>query len=57
MNTRRLAELLRARIIEAHRLKALQRERPPCVPQITDERLRIGEIDTKLDRETGGRQQ
>lgn len=55
MNTRLLAELIRARIVEAHKLARLRREMPPCVPQINAERRAIAEIDTKLDHETGGR--
>ena len=51
MNTRLLSELLRARIIEAHKLARLERERPPCMPQINAERSRIREIDNEIGRE------
>ncbi|WP_185643536.1 hypothetical protein [Burkholderia sp. Bp8990] len=51
MNTRHLMELIHARILEAHKLARLERERPPCVPQIVEERTRIREIDNEIGRE------
>lgn len=48
MNTRLLMDLVRARIVEAHRMKNLQRERPPCVPQIVAERATLAGIDARL---------
>lgn len=48
MNTRLLSELLRARILEAHRLKSMSRETPPCVPKITAERIKLASIDAAI---------
>jgi hypothetical protein len=51
MNTRLLADLMRARILEAHRMKSLQRENPPCVPQIVAERTKLAGIDAQIRME------
>jgi hypothetical protein len=53
MNSRVVMDLIRLRIIEAHRVKAMQRERPPCEPRILAERVVLRDIDQRLDRETG----
>jgi hypothetical protein len=53
MNTRLIANLLRARILEAHRMKSLQRARPPCVPLIAQEKATLADIDARIRRETG----
>lgn len=53
MNTRLLMDLVRARILEAHRMKGMQRETPPCVPRIAAERVVLRDIDARLARETG----
>lgn len=53
MNTRLLTELIRLRILEAHKLARLRRETPPCEPRILIERATLRDIDARLDRETG----
>lgn len=51
MNTRLLMDMIRARILEAHRLKSMQRERPPCEPRILAERVVLRDIDARLAAE------
>lgn len=53
MNTRILMDLVRARILEAHKLARLRRETPPCEPRIALERATLRDIDARLARETG----
>lgn len=51
MNTRLILALVRARIVEAHKLSRLRNDTPPCEPRIAVERLVLRDIDAKLDAE------
>lgn len=53
MNTRLLMDMIRARILEAHKLARLRRETPPCEPRIALEKAALRDIDARLDRATG----
>lgn len=51
MNTPLLCQLMRERILEAHRIKAMTRERPPCMPKIRAEMTKLGSIDAAIRAE------